>query len=164
MLSVAHNFEPNVSLPWVFHDALGGDFALLMDAVDGLGLSMDLTPMNLYVLGNFTWDALAAAGIEPKLYHMLALSGRYSTHVVDGKEILGVEEWVSASSIPPGYEVKWLSVEKIGRALSAWLQTTSVRDKWPDAARHTLSLYPPLFNVEPAPQTPPRPAPPPRLA
>ena len=56
--------------------------------------------------------------------------------------------------------VRWLSVETIGRALSRYFQIVSVRDVWPDAATNALSLVPPLFAIDAAPQTPPRPAPP----
>ena len=56
--------------------------------------------------------------------------------------------------------MRWLSVETIGRALSRYFQIVSVRDVWPDAATNALSLVPPLFAIDAAPQTPPRPAPP----
>ena len=104
MKAVASNYqELVVKLPWVFPDELGGDKAFICTAVDGLPLDIEFTPLNLYTMGEFTFDALRHAGVEPKVHHIL--SGRYATRSIAGKEVLGIEElWAidDCAGISPG--------------------------------------------------------------
>ena len=72
---------------WIFPQALGGEHAFHWQSVNS---PLSLSPMEFYILADFTDRALVQAGIEPKLYHIFG--GRYSTRIVDGKELLGIEE------------------------------------------------------------------------
>ena len=74
MKVVAAEYE-NFTVPYGVPDSLGGDAAWHTQvpiAFDGFGDSLSL--MDLYVLGHFAFESLAAADIEP-LYHLFG--GRY---------------------------------------------------------------------------------------
>ena len=89
------------------------------------------------------------------LWRLTSSRSRTATRVVDSKELLGIVVLYAGSEGDNGNgECSWLSVEKIGRALSSYFQQLASTEQWPDAA--ALSYFPPLFILDAGPQTPKR--------
>ena len=63
---------------------------------DANGIFPGVSLWDLYVLGHFTFGALHEAGFAPALHHVFG--GRFTTRIIAGKEVLGIEEIFAGSA------------------------------------------------------------------